>query len=97
MRARTRARDLFQFYLHILFLDSSERHSGRCACKTTSQNIPLKTSDIFSKTSDILAKTSDIFSKASDISAKTSDISAETSDIKSTIYGWLDLSPSFVL
>ena len=90
MRARTRARDLFQFYLHILFLDSSERHFGRCACKTTSQNVSLKTSDIS-------AKTSDIFSKASDISTKTSDISAKKSDIKSTIYGWLDLSPSFVL
>ncbi len=83
MRARTRARDLFQFYLHILFLDSSERHSGRCACKATSQNVSLKTSDIFSKTSDFLRKTTDIFPK--------------TSDIKSTIYGCRDLSPSFVL
>ena len=97
MRARTRARDLFQFYLHILFLDSSERHFGRCACKTTSQNVSLKTSDISAKTSDILAKTSDILAKTSDISTKTSDISAKKSDIKSTIYGWLDLSPSFVL
>ena len=71
MRARTRARDLFQFYLHILFLDSPKRHTGRCACKTTSQNVSFKTSDISAKTSDISAKTSDIFPKTSDIFAKT--------------------------
>ena len=90
MRARTRAGDLFQIYLHILFLDSPKRHSGRCAFKAISPNIPLKTLDF-------LAKSTDFPAKISDISTKTSDISAKKSDIKSTIYGWLDLSPSFVL